>query len=781
MKKVLSLVLSLSLVLGSFSMAFAADPITSAALTDIKGTAYEEAAGVLVDLGVATGKGEGKFDGAGDVTRAEMAAFICKSLGLKAGGTTTFKDAKGHWGEGWIALAQNMNVITGYPDGTFKPDGKVTYYEALAMITKALGYDDKSLTGTWPTKYVLKAQKLGISDNVTISGTNATRGNVAIMLFQTLDAELGATNADGEWKADSKNPTMYSILGKVAADKIITGSEDTKISLAPYVGKYVTPIENKDGDIVAIKEVKSTTLSTVTNGTTTESGMITLKDANDVAYSYAFASESTIVTGGALQIINADSTALTTLTGAAMKGVFEVKLSGKTITHVYSFTKWNQTNIFKYTVGMLDGSKLNGYQLPTKADKSIDYSKFELKGVDSLDKLAKDNVVAVFQRSGTNGEVSKIEVGTKVVEGKVTAVTSDNKKYTLDGTQYSLNTALAPATAAGNIKIGDTVKVSLDNAGKIAFSSVVEASSGNYGILLATKPAVTGFDQAQAKILNKAGDEVSLFAKDTAVSTIVSSIVTPGVIKYSVNKDGKIDTITTVALTDLNAMKVSASGSLLGGNTIDTGVVVFSYNSTDKKYSLVKLANVKKDTALTTGVALGYSNVGESKIQVMVVAKAQASNTKATYAVINDVSTRANSDNEKVQYATGFVAGKEFKGFADTATIFAGLKFQSGLLELDVDADGVITKVTTGTAIASEAAVLGSPTVEAIDGNLIQLFSDHKWYSIDAAAVVYALNEDGDEYEVKTLGSLRIGNKVNFYQVDEDSEQYDIVIVDLRP
>ena len=60
MKKVLSFVLVLSLVLSSFSMAFAGETKTTG-LTDVAGTANEEAITVVNDLGIVTGYTDGTF------------------------------------------------------------------------------------------------------------------------------------------------------------------------------------------------------------------------------------------------------------------------------------------------------------------------------------------------------------------------------------------------------------------------------------------------------------------------------------------------------------------------------------------------------------------------------------------------------------------------------------------------------------------------------------------------------------------------------------------------
>ena len=75
MKKVLSFVLVLSMILGSFGMAFAAAP------SDVVGKDYEDAVNVLMELGVVEGYKDGTYRPEKVVTRAEMATLIIKALG----------------------------------------------------------------------------------------------------------------------------------------------------------------------------------------------------------------------------------------------------------------------------------------------------------------------------------------------------------------------------------------------------------------------------------------------------------------------------------------------------------------------------------------------------------------------------------------------------------------------------------------------------------------------------------------------------------------------------
>jgi len=141
MKKVLSLVLVLTLVLGSFSFAFAATP------TDVVGTEYEDAVERLGQLGVLTGYDDGTFKPENTITRAEFAAVVVRAKGLEAAaqaskGATAFSDvAAGSWAAGYVNVASKMGFVKGMGDGTFAPNAPVTYEQAVTMVMRALGYE----------------------------------------------------------------------------------------------------------------------------------------------------------------------------------------------------------------------------------------------------------------------------------------------------------------------------------------------------------------------------------------------------------------------------------------------------------------------------------------------------------------------------------------------------------------------------------------------------------------------------------------------------------------
>ena len=252
MKKVLSFVLVLSMILGSFGMAFAAAP------SDVVGKDYEDAVNVLMELGVIDGYKDGTFRPENVVTRAEMATLIIKALGLNdyAVGKSNFSDMAGHWADAYVAYAASLGFISGYGDGTFRPNQPVTYDQAITMVVQALGYKAEYMVGGYPGAFVAQAKTLGMLDGIKSGAAGANRGDVATLLFNTLDVNFVRydkdcaidTIADGESK-----DTMLLRLGaalydpdkddedvKPGAAFVVKGTEDSVINLKEYQGAYVT-------------------------------------------------------------------------------------------------------------------------------------------------------------------------------------------------------------------------------------------------------------------------------------------------------------------------------------------------------------------------------------------------------------------------------------------------------------------------------------------------------------------------------------------------------------
>ena len=225
---VLALVMTLSLAVSA-----------NAAFKDVKDIdeTYAESAAVLNGLGVFKGyeekDGTFSFQPKNAITRAEVAAIVyriytgdVKDAYVKNYETyNKFGDMAGAgWAKGYIGYCANAALVKGYPNGTFVPSGKVTGYEVLAMILRAVGYDQKNeFTGAdWALHVAEIAERQGILDNVKGVDLNApaTREVVAELLFQSINvpmvtytAAFGYQNVGLNEKADNKIFAKNETLG----------------------------------------------------------------------------------------------------------------------------------------------------------------------------------------------------------------------------------------------------------------------------------------------------------------------------------------------------------------------------------------------------------------------------------------------------------------------------------------------------------------------------------------------------------------------------------------
>ncbi len=141
-----------------------------ATYTDVtEDSAYYEAVETLNKLEIVTGYEDGTYKPEDGVTRAEMAALIARIQGYgetaKANANTAFTDVPAsHWASGYIANAAGMGIINGYGDGTFGPDDSVKYEQAVKMIMATLGYTPfAEKNGGYPTGYLAAAQRYDVS------------------------------------------------------------------------------------------------------------------------------------------------------------------------------------------------------------------------------------------------------------------------------------------------------------------------------------------------------------------------------------------------------------------------------------------------------------------------------------------------------------------------------------------------------------------------------------------------------------------------------------------
>lgn len=156
---------------------------TTSGFRDVaSGSWYNTYVATLNNAGVITDSSNGYFRPNEAITRAELAAMLAK-FSETTGAANYFNDVSAkYWAANAIAICAKLGWITGYPDGTFRPDKNVTRAELMAMINRATGRAPKSadafLPGmkTWSDNtadkwYYLDVQEATNSHSYTVKGS----------------------------------------------------------------------------------------------------------------------------------------------------------------------------------------------------------------------------------------------------------------------------------------------------------------------------------------------------------------------------------------------------------------------------------------------------------------------------------------------------------------------------------------------------------------------------------------------------------------------------------
>lgn len=219
-KKTLSLILILSIVMTSFSAAvFAAEDATD----DVP---YSRAVAVLSALGIMKGKSDTDFGENDCLTRAEMSTVAVRFIGLDAEKTgdnqSRYTDVdETHWGKSYINTATGLAMIQGNGDGTFTPDDETTAEQAIKILVCALGYEPMAEDkGGYPAGYLTVAAQLGLFQGIDFPDgydVPIERWKIAMLVYNALEVDLMQVKAygDNQYSAVEKGSTALEKYHKV--------------------------------------------------------------------------------------------------------------------------------------------------------------------------------------------------------------------------------------------------------------------------------------------------------------------------------------------------------------------------------------------------------------------------------------------------------------------------------------------------------------------------------------------------------------------------------------
>ncbi|MCD9021823.1 S-layer homology domain-containing protein [Cohnella silvisoli] len=173
--------------------------------TDIAGHWANEYITKAVAMGFVSGYPDGTFRPDEGITRAEFTNMLMKGIMPMTEGTPlVFKDKKdvGVWAVKSVEQAVKLGIISGYADGTFRPQANITHAEMISMVVRASGIpadqvkptsftDDKDIP-KWAKATVSTAELTGIiivsglTDNKFAPQTKSTRAEAASAIVQML-------------------------------------------------------------------------------------------------------------------------------------------------------------------------------------------------------------------------------------------------------------------------------------------------------------------------------------------------------------------------------------------------------------------------------------------------------------------------------------------------------------------------------------------------------------------------------------------------------------------
>ncbi|MBK7746305.1 MAG: S-layer homology domain-containing protein [Candidatus Obscuribacter sp.] len=200
-----SLVLSLAFTLTLTNPAYAAR------FTDLSGNFAEKYINTLSDDGVIAAEPDGKFHPSDPVTRAQLADWMVKAMGLQnqsVPSTPSFTDVKpSDWFYKSVEIIKQNNYIAGYPDG-FRPKQNIQRGEMISIIARGLNsptpdsgsiaralsrFGDKNKIPDWARPGIAQAELAGMLTSNEASNVNATgiatRAETAAILARFYDVK----------------------------------------------------------------------------------------------------------------------------------------------------------------------------------------------------------------------------------------------------------------------------------------------------------------------------------------------------------------------------------------------------------------------------------------------------------------------------------------------------------------------------------------------------------------------------------------------------------------
>ncbi len=797
MKKVLAFVLALTLVFGTMSFAMAAP------LSDVAGTDYEDAVTRLTSLEIIAGFPDGTYKPAEPVTRAQFAKIMVAALGLSdaaayAQGSTKFGDvAADHWATGYINIAADMEIIVGYPDGSFKPENQVTYAESIKMIVAALGYTPKAnALGGYPGGYLAVAAEQDISEDVNVvNGMAANRGDVALMVDNSLQVPMMVQKTWGEYPEYEEDEDKTLLKTKLGVDEIegtVTDIARTNNNLDDNEivvdGETYTLICDVDPEYIFGQEVSLFADDEEVIGVEVESDFffdaidvnkdgdeLTLVDADkdydideNVSVYVDGEMEDEVVDADYAKVVLNDDGDVIFVDSYVWDDFMVVEKAEDNIIYSYG----NEVDVEDYTI--------------VKDGKSVGFDAIEEGDILFFNDDAE--FAEIFNKT-YQGEIEKIFVNSFKVDGE--EFDYFNGVFTA---QYLDDDELEDMsdTVAEQMKDEGDVVVFVDRSGNAVFVSGDLGEAETSSFLAFVIADTDDFDTRNGTkwtldVANEAGEELNYdidddYTTDDYVGTWEDDIKVGAIVEITVEDDGDVEEVVLMDVMS-GSQAFDTDDKYVGKYRLSSDSVVFlaedhdpalDYDEDDNAVEVTTYGDLSFDKILEGYV---YYDKDDDAVAIVVEDSDRDSDVTAYVAVADEDAVKVSG--EKTWKLELYVEGELDTYYTkedDSSLAHADNVVAGDIVEIEIDDDtNEITKLYV-VETTDDDYVTGTVDKVTVGDKMIELDGDLTEYVLASDAVLFDA-EDTDDIDTIALRDINEGDSVTLYLAADNSRFVKYVLV----
>lgn len=156
----------------------------------------DDAIQAVTALGIMSGDGSGNLNLSQRVTRAQFITMAVKASpggdGVGQAAASPYPDVpRSHWASGYVEAGVRRGLISGYSDGTFRPDREIGLAEGASIALALLGYGPEDFSGAYPTGQLAMYHSLKLDRGVSAAGAAGplTRQDAVYLFYNLLSAQ----------------------------------------------------------------------------------------------------------------------------------------------------------------------------------------------------------------------------------------------------------------------------------------------------------------------------------------------------------------------------------------------------------------------------------------------------------------------------------------------------------------------------------------------------------------------------------------------------------------